>query len=47
MISHFPGVRTVDLVPGYDIREQEIDLQILERNMALNNDAPFVAKHHV
>lgn len=47
IIANFPNIRLADLVPGYDIREQEIDLQILERTLSLNTESSFVAQHHV
>ncbi|TFF21813.1 hypothetical protein E3C22_14150 [Jiella endophytica] len=47
MISRFPNVRTAFLVPAFDIREQEIDIKILEQQLAANVGRTFVAQTHV
>lgn len=47
MISGFPNVRLAFLVPAFDIREQEIDLKILEQQLSANVGQTFVAQTHV
>lgn len=47
MIGKFPNVRMAFLVPAFDIREQEIDIKILEQNLSANVGSTFVAQTHV
>lgn len=49
MIARLDGVRVAHLVPGFDIREQEIDIKILERQLSKNamDGGTFVAQTHV
>lgn len=49
MIGKLDRVRIARLVPGFDIREQEIDIKTLEREMAKNaaTGGTFVAQTHV
>jgi hypothetical protein len=43
ILGHLPRVETVSLVPGYDRREQELDIGLLRAANNLN----YVAQHHV
>lgn len=47
MLAQLNFIRKVGLVPGYDIREQEIDLSILEQNLRQNIGTTFIAQHHI
>ncbi|MCP5361686.1 MAG: sulfotransferase domain-containing protein [Hyphomicrobiales bacterium] len=47
MVAMFPNIRKVDLVPGWDIREQEIDVRALEIHLNNNTATTFIAQHHV
>ncbi|MCJ2179352.1 hypothetical protein [Novosphingobium album (ex Hu et al. 2023)] len=47
MLGNLAGVRVASLVPGWDIREQEIDFKILEHQLLQNANQTFVAQMHV
>ena len=47
MLGNLAGVRVASLVPGWDIREQEIDFKILEHQLVQNVNQTFVAQTHV
>lgn len=47
MLGNLAGVRVASLVPGWDIREQEIDFKILEHQLLQNVNLTFVAQTHV